>query len=131
MADLSLPEAVKKFAGDLAKKLDTFVKDISTLEVKTYTTSSDPAAATVENTPGVNEVLRQGKPVLRAYSKVSFDGDTETLVPVQTAGEIDRALWEVHAEIVKQAMLNRTSTITAITAAARNALRALQSVSGQ
>ena len=33
-----LQDAVKKFASDLAEKINTFVQDVAELEVKTYTT---------------------------------------------------------------------------------------------
>lgn len=131
MADLSLPDAVKKFAGDLAKKLSTFMGDIATLEVKTYTMPTDQPQTVVQGAQDMRGVLLQGKGTLRAYSSISFDGDTASWVPVNPGGEVDKGVWEVHAAVVKQAMENRSATLTAMTAAARNALRALQGVSGQ
>ena len=39
MADLQ--QAVKKFSQDLAQKVESFIDDVSTLKVRTYTTSAD------------------------------------------------------------------------------------------
>ena len=41
MTEITLKEAVKKFARDLAQKVNSFVTDVSELEVRTFTTPAD------------------------------------------------------------------------------------------
>ncbi len=105
MADLQ--EAVKKFASDLGAKVETFIADAENLEVKTYTTTTE------------------GEDVLRAFTSVSFDGDTTVKVPVAEGGEINRAIWDLHQTMVQQAMANRVSMIESLGKAASTALQAV------
>ena len=49
MSESELKNAIEKFTKDLANKAETFVKDISTLEVRTFTT---PSAQITELTGG-------------------------------------------------------------------------------
>jgi hypothetical protein len=101
-----LQDAVKKFARDLAAKVESFISDIETLEVSTYTTSA-------------------GQETLCAYTSVAFDGDTTVKVPLEAGGEVNRAVWELHQAIVQQAMANRATMIQSIGEAAASALKAL------
>ena len=103
----NLQDAVKKFASDLAVKVETFIADIENLEVSTYTTSPD------------------GEDTLRAFTSVSFDGDTTVKVPVGEGGEISKAIWDLHQAMVQQAMANRVSMIESLGKAASTALGAV------
>jgi hypothetical protein len=121
-----LQDAVKKYAKDLAGKLNSFVQDISTLEVRTYTTPADQVAIDVSE----EKIKSEGKAVLRAYSAVSLDGDTTVLAPTDAAGEINQSVWELHQATVKQALDNRTAMIKTMGDAAAAALKALGQAGG-
>lgn len=129
MADsTALQEAVKKFAGDLAARMNSFVTNVATLEVRTYTTPADQADTVFKGVTDMRQAFVDGKAALRAFTSVSFDGDTTNWVPMGTNGEVDKALWDLHQIAVKQAMENRAATITSIAQAATGALKALQSL---
>lgn len=126
MADLQ--EAVKKFASDLADKMNTFMTDIGTLEVRTYTTPADQVATEVKGKADFANILTEGKAVLRAYTSVAFDGDTTVWAPVDAAGEINVPVWNLHQVMVQQALENRAAMIKSLGEAAATALKALQHV---
>jgi len=121
-----LQEAVKKYAKDLAGKLNNFVQDISTLEVRTYTTPADQVALDVTE----EKIKTEGKAVLRAYTAISLDGDSTVLAPTDAAGEINQSIWELHQATVKQALDNRATMIKTMGDAAAAALKALGQAGG-
>ena len=125
MSEISLHDAVKKFASDLAEKVNTFVKDISELEVRTYTTPADQVETFIKGQADFTEILTDGKVALRAYTRVSFDGDTTVWVPTDASGEVNKSVWELHEAIVQQAIANRTDMIESVSKAASSALKAL------
>ena len=118
MADITLQEAVKKFAADLAQTVNTFIDDVSSLEVRTYTTPVDQAETFIAQ--GGADVA-----VLQAYTRIAFDGDTTICVPTGEGGEINQAVWGLHQATVQQAMDNRTKMVQAVGEAAASALKAL------
>ena len=117
MADLQ--QAVKKFSQDLAQKLESFIDDISTLQVRTYTTSADQIETFV-SAQGQSDAA-----TLRAFTSIAFDGDTTVCVPMEASGEVNSSVWELHQTIVQQALANRTEMIRTIGDAASSALKAL------
>jgi hypothetical protein len=121
-----LQEAVKKYAKDLAGKLNSFVQDISTLEVRTYTTPADQVAVDITE----EKIKAEGKATLRAYSAISLDGDTTVLAPTDAAGEVNQSIWELHQVTVKQALDNRATMIKTMGDAAAAALKALGQAGG-
>jgi hypothetical protein len=131
MAEMSLQDAVKKFAGDLAQKISSFGEDISVLEVRTYSTPADQAETFIQGQVDFTEILTEGKVALRAYTKVSFDGDTTVVAPTDAAGDVNRSVWEIHEATVQQAMANRNDMIKSIGDAATSALRALGLATGE
>ena len=124
MTDLN--EAVKKFASDLGTKVESFIEDVSELEVRTFTTPADQAETFVKGQADFAEILTEGKASLRAYTGVSFDGDTTVWVPTDASGAVDREVWGLHQSIVEQAMANRTKMIEAVGKAAKATLSALK-----
>ncbi len=124
MSDLQ--DAVKKYASDLASKLNSFMEDISTLEVRTYTTPADQVPLDLSS----DKIKTEGKAVLRAFTTIGLDGDTTVLAPTDAAGEVNPAVWELHQTVVKQALENRTAMIKAIGEAAASALKALGQAGG-
>jgi len=131
MAEVSLQEAVKKFASDLAKKVNTFVTDISELEVRTYTTPAAQVETFVQGEVDFAEIVTEGQAALRAYTKVSFDGDMTVWAPTEAGGEINQSVWALHQAMVQQAMENRAAMIQAVGEAATSALKALGMAGGE
>lgn len=124
MSEITLQEAVKKFAGDLANKVNTFVADVAELEVYTFTTSPDQIQAVFKGPADFANLSAEAKGALRAYTKISFDGDMVVWLPTTATGEVDRSVWDMHQATVKQAMDNRKAMIQTMgdTAAALKAL---------
>ncbi|RLC83462.1 MAG: hypothetical protein DRI79_13875 [Chloroflexi bacterium] len=131
MAEVTLQDAVKKFASDLAEKVNTFVADISELEVRTYTTPADQVGTFITGEAGLTEILTEGKATLRAYTKIAFDGDMTVLVPTGPSGEIEESVWALHQMMVQQAMEHRAAMIQAVGEAAASALKALGMAGGE
>ncbi len=121
-----LQDAVKKYAADLAAKLNSFMQDISTLEVRTYTTPADQVPTDLSSA----KIQTEGKATLRAYTTIGLDGDTTALAPLDAGGEINQAVWALHQEMVKQAMDNRVTMIKTMGDAAAAALKALGQAGG-
>jgi hypothetical protein len=121
-----LQDAVKKYAADLASKLNKFMDDISTLEVRTYTTPADQVPTDLSG----DKIKTEGKAVLRAYTTIELDGDTTVLAPTDAAGEVNAAIWELHQTMVKQALENRATMIKTMGEAAASALKALGQAGG-
>jgi hypothetical protein len=130
MAEITLQDAVRKFARDLAQKVNSFVTDVSELEVRTFTTPADQVETFVKGKADFAEILTEGKVALRAYTKVSFDGDTTVLAPTDPADQINKSVWTLHETVVEQAMENRRKMITTIGEAAASALKALGIATG-
>ena len=111
-----LSESLREFTDQLAKSLEKAAKDITTLEVKTYTTD-DLSAVTAQS---------EGAARLRALTHIDFDGDMKVFVPEDREGEVDRALWEVHLEMVREAQANRAQFLQAMAEMATNLLKSLK-----
>lgn len=126
MAETSLQDAVKKYATALAQKVETFINDITTIEVRTYTTPHDQAAVLVGDGADVAKIASEGKAMLRAYTQVALDGDTTVCVPLTETGEIDRAVWELHRQMVQEAIGTRATMLKAMGEASAAALSALR-----
>ena len=130
MTGITLQEAVKKFARDLAQKVNSFVTDVSELEVRTFTTPADQVEIFVKGKADFAEILTEGKVALRAYTRISFDGDTTVLAPTDPADQVNKSVWTIHETVVEQAMENRREMITTIGEAAASALKALGVATG-
>jgi hypothetical protein len=126
MADNNLQQAVAKFADQLAAKISDFANNIATLEVYTFTTKPNEIPAFPDK-PKVTDLSQdaQTSAALRAYTRVSFDGDMVVWLPVNEAGVVDKSVWDLHQTMVQQAMENRKAMIQSVTEAASSALKAL------
>jgi|YNPNPStandDraft_1061719.scaffolds.fasta_scaffold03554_5 ferritin-like protein len=120
MTEVTLQDAVRNFASGLAQKLNTFITDVAELEVCTYTAAPDEIKTSLKD-----NVPAEAQASLRAYTRISFDGDTTVVIPVGAGGAVDPAIWELHQNAVRQAITNRTMMIQTIGEAAASALRAL------
>ncbi len=122
-----LKTSVQKFASDLAAKVESFVTDISELEVRTYTITEGQFAAVLDDPKKKNDKVLSGQGVqLRAYTRIAFDSDTIVCLPVNDSGQIDGAVWDMHQSMVNQALQNRAAMLRAIGDAAASALDALK-----
>ena len=103
--DKGLSQSLKDFATKMSETLQKVVEDMTKLEVSTYVSEN------------MNDVVKDiatehesGKVYLRARSTIRLDGDTDTVLPMES-GEIDLDIWEIHKEIVAQSQQNRNDLI--------------------
>ncbi len=127
MADLN--EAVRAYASDLAEKIQSFIKDVATLEVRTYTTPADQVQVLLKGKE-IDDVVSEGNVMLRAGTSITFDGDITQLTPLDANGEINQALWQLHQQAVQQATQHRERMMVALGDAAASALKALRATNG-
>ncbi len=111
-----LTQSLRSFTDQLAEALGKAAKEIATLEVETYTTEDLPAVA---GGSGENATLR-------ALTRINFDGDIQLYVPEGASGGVDEALWQIHADMVKEAQANRAEFLQAMAEMATNLLKSLK-----
>lgn len=110
-----LTGSIKRFTNQLASALGKAAVDITTLEVRTYTTDDIDTVA-----QGDEERAK-----LRAYTRVAFDGDMQVFVPEKVGG-VDQELWQIHADTVREAQANRAQFLQAMAELATNLLKSLK-----
>jgi len=98
-------DAIEKLSNSLSEAL----QDLTSLEVSTYV-ADDMASFEIKDKK-VTGAKR------RAYTYVSLDGDTVVCVP-EVDGEVDKSVWEIHLQMVKQAQESRAALVNSIVAAA-------------
>ncbi len=103
-----LAQSLQNFTHELTAALGRAADDISSLEVTTYTSDDLEAVGYDYETKKLS-----GEVKLRALTRIAFDGDTQVCVPEGKEG-IDRALWQTHLEMVKEAQANRTEFLKAM-----------------
>ncbi len=100
----SLSDVINK----LAEALSAAVADLSSLEIATYTSDALEGV-----TYDAKSKTLEGKLRLRAMTHISFDGDIKACLP-EKDGKVDRELWQVHLEMVKEAQTNRAELLRAV-----------------
>lgn len=120
-----LNSAVREYAKALADQIQAFVKDMATLEVRTFTTPEDQIQVLVK-TKNIDDIINEGNVLLRAGTSVSFDGDFTQLTPLDANGAVNAGLWELHQQAVQQATQHRERMLKALGEAAESTLRALR-----
>jgi hypothetical protein len=105
----AVSESLKRFMDKLGEYLSKALDDATSLEVYTYV--ADDLAAV-----GYQGGKFSGAQ-LRAMTRVNIDGDTLVCVP-EKDGEVDTAVWNIHAEMVKQAQASRSELMKTIVGAA-------------
>ncbi len=95
-----------RFGAKVTDTLAKVVDDAINLEVKTYTSHARRLGAATDG-----QAAAGGGTQLRAFTRIALDGDTENYVPVDDAGAVDRELWSLHSEMVKQAQSYRSELI--------------------
>jgi hypothetical protein len=66
-----------------------------------------------------------GRAELRAMTYIEFDGDTTVCVP-RSGGRLDTELWQVHKDMVEQALTHRAEMIKTLSGAVTGLLDALK-----
>lgn len=130
MSESDLRFAIGKFAKDLAGKAETFVDDISTLEVRTFTTPAVQITQLADGQLDLSDPAIAERLKLRAYTRVDFDCDTTICLPVDDNDQIDRSVWDMHQAMVTQALRTRESMLQSMGEALTSVLGALQRVVG-
>mgnify|MGYP006311892089 CR=1 FL=1 len=128
MNESELKQAVEKFTRDLAHKAESFVEDVTTLEVRTFTTPGSEMMALSGRELKLDEVNPSGPMQLRAYTKVDFDSDTTICLPMDANDQVDRSVWDMHQAMVSQALQSRESMMRSMGEALASALDALQRI---
>ena len=106
--------------GKLGELLVKAVSDAAEIKVVTYTSApGDTVTAT-----STDELMKTAR--LRAFTRASFDGDTNTCVPLKEGGGIDEDLWRVHNETVTQARADRARAIDATISALQKFVQAVR-----
>lgn len=105
----SINASLKSFMDKLGLYLSQALDDATSLEVYTYV--ADDLAAVGYQSGKFNGAQ------LRAMTRVNIDGDTLVCVP-EKDGEVDTAVWNIHAEMVRQAQLSRAELMKTIVGAA-------------
>jgi hypothetical protein len=103
-------DALRGFVSKLGEKISQALDDLTSLEVRTYV-ARDMAKVGVTKE---NQLLGAE---LRAYTRISFDGDTSVCVP-ERDGEVDTALFDIHLRMVEQAQAARAELLKTIVQAA-------------
>jgi hypothetical protein len=103
-----LATSLTNFTNKLAAAVNKAARDISSLEVETFSSSD----LTTIKYDYVNNKLT-GEMQLKALTRISFDGDTQIFVP-EKDDAINQALWKVHLDMVKEAQANRTEFFKAM-----------------
>jgi hypothetical protein len=104
----NLADSLKNFVSQLAEALGKAADDISSLEVATYTSDDLNAVKYDYATKKLSGQVR-----LRALTRIAFDGDTQICVP-EKDNAVDRELWQIHMDMVKEAQANRVQFLQAM-----------------
>lgn len=108
---------LEQLTQGLLQLLQRALVDVSDLEVRTFVARDLPAtaAADPEALPDTAE--------LRAFTRVHLDGDIDVCVPETPNGEVDRELWQLHSEMVKQAQQSRAELLKLLLTTSAHILR--------
>jgi hypothetical protein len=96
-------KTLNEMSQKLANMLRNVVEDLSTLEVKTYTSKDLERSSLVK---------------LRAKTEIRLDGDVSVVIPAAEGAEgqteLDQKVWDIHKEMVEMAQDKRIAFIQAI-----------------
>jgi hypothetical protein len=95
-----LSSTVHQILQKLGASIERTLDNVSTLEVNTYTCSE------ADNVAFENGRFQGAR--LRAATRVTLTGDTQSCVPLGGDGRPDEAIWRLHAEMVARAQEHRT-----------------------
>jgi hypothetical protein len=107
---------LQELASILTAKIGEAINSVATVQVKTYSTASLTDKVGVDPFAGAN---------LRAISEIRLDGAARICVP-EKDGQIDDALWKLHADMVEKALANRIEMFKLAASAASSLLGVLK-----
>lgn len=96
-----LTETIKSIIDNAAEAATRLAREATTLQIVTYTSDD---ISKVDPT----KIEKTAQP--RAITRIKLDGDIKVCIP-QKDGEIDKALWALHSEMVQQAQANRAEML--------------------
>lgn len=98
-----LAEKAEGFFERISRTLADLAKDVTSVEVHTYTAErvADAARADKSKEQSIDDVAQ-----LRAWTRIELDGDIKACLPTVN-GKIDTALWKAHRELVQEAQAHR------------------------
>jgi len=93
-------------AVSLLQTLEKTLTDLATLEIRTFVASDMQAASADPHPPSAGAELR-------AFTRVRSNGALESYIPASGDGA-DKALWDRHADMVRQAQAHRAELLRAL-----------------
>lgn len=117
---VTAPSGFRSSIDDFLTRLGTMLKDaaadVSSLEVRTFVSDDVKGAGAQYNRKNGASPFGDAAN-LRAMTHISLDGDMDVLIP-RKASEIDDQLWQIHKDMVEQALEHRAKMIELLTSAA-------------
>ena len=107
--------SLQEFGTRLGNTLKDAAADVTSLEVRTFVSDDVKGAGTRYNRNNADPFGDAAS--LRAMTHISLDGDMDVLIP-RRASEIDDQLWQIHKDMVEQALEHRARMIELLTSAA-------------
>jgi hypothetical protein len=111
-------EQLREFMNKVGTYLSEALDDASSLEISTYV-AEDLTGAKFDN-----KTKSMTNAELRAFTRINIDGDTVVCLPKKD-GEVDREVWDIHMEMVKQAQESRTEFMKTVVSAATSLVNVL------
>jgi hypothetical protein len=111
-------EQLREFINKVGTYLSEALDDASSLEISTYV-AEDLTGAKFDN-----KTKSMTNAELRAFTRINIDGDTVVCLPKKD-GEVDREVWDIHMEMVKQAQESRTEFMKTVVSAATSLVNVL------
>ena len=114
------PSGFRTAIDDFLTRLGTMLKDaaadVTSLEVRTFVSDDVKGAGAQYNRKNITSPFGDSAN-LRAMTHISLDGDMDVLIP-RKASEIDDQLWQIHKDMVEQALEHRARMVELLTNAA-------------
>jgi hypothetical protein len=116
----TVQESVREFVVRMKQTLSEAISDATSIEVLTYVSDD---MSSVEYKGG----QFAGAAELRAITRIKADGDTMVCVP-RSGGRLDAELWQVHKDMVEQALTHRAEMIKTLSGALAGLIETLKLV---
>lgn len=111
-------EQLREFMNKVGTYLSEALDDAASLEISTYV-AEDLTGAKFDN-----KTKSMTNAELRAFTRINIDGDTVVCLPKKD-GEVDREVWDIHMEMVKQAQESRAEFMKTVVSAATSLVNVL------
>lgn len=111
-------EQLREFMNKVGTYLSEALDDASSLEISIY------VAEDLTDAKFDNKTKSMTNAELRAFTRINIDGDTVVCLPKKD-GEVDREVWDIHLEMVKQAQESRAEFMKTVVSAAASLVNVL------